>query len=424
MLSIDDVDNIDENKLSTEKQFERIAWMESKIIEKEGNDRLLTDSFHQTLRLTMYVRDFYITNKDLVLTFMRGKHAYPSLIMHKMVWTIGNDSSYPGVLYSRHSRTGLGRQIESFPDIFGEEIMTGNITAVDIEYFDRVVIREQYPAVYHFDPLLINLEKRFKSPVTIEFGVETIPGRASLFAVLQLNRSELTGRAALLSSIEMYTGEKISNITWKKYKNDEYNKQHNPTVTQPKPVVQPQPVEEKTVTQDMEETPSIEKPTPEKTAEKPVEEQEEQEKPVEKPTPEVNQRALFKAPTSDQPSSSEGITGNEGDQGTPEGLENIQKYEGQGGSGGGPSFSLGNRGAKHLPTPHIDFREEGVVVVDIIVDKKGIVKNVSIGKGTTTTNATLRETALKAALNAVFTEDPNAPDEQKGTITYTFIIRQ
>ena len=228
MLSIDDVDNIDENKLSTEKQFERIAWMESKIIEKEGNDRLLTDSFHQTLRLTMYVRDFYITNKDLVLTFMRGKHAYPSLIMHKMVWTIGNDSSYPGVLYSRHSRTGLGRQIESFPDIFGEEIMTGNITAVDIEYFDRVVIREQYPAVYHFDPLLINLEKRFKSPVTIEFGVETIPGKASLFAVLQLNRSELTGRAALLSSIEMYTGEKISNITWEKYKNDEYNKQPNP----------------------------------------------------------------------------------------------------------------------------------------------------------------------------------------------------
>ena len=228
MLSIEDIDNIDENKLSTEEQFERIAWMESKIIEKEGNDRLLTDSFHQTLRLTMYVRDFYISNKDLVLTFMRGKHAYPSLIMHKMVWTIGNDSSYPGVLYSRHSRTGLGRQIESFPDIFGEEIMTGNITAVDIEYFDRVVIREQYPAVYHFDPLLINLEKRFKSPVTIEFGVETIPGKASLFAVLQLNRSELTGRAALLSSIEMYTGEKISNITWEKYKNDEYNKQPNP----------------------------------------------------------------------------------------------------------------------------------------------------------------------------------------------------
>lgn len=65
MLSIDDVDNIDENKLSTEKQFERIAWMESKIIEKEGNDRLLTDSFHQTLRLTMYVRDFISPTKIL-----------------------------------------------------------------------------------------------------------------------------------------------------------------------------------------------------------------------------------------------------------------------------------------------------------------------------------------------------------------------
>ncbi len=197
-----------------------------------------------------------------------------------------------------------------------------------------------------------------------------------------------------------------------------------PVIAQPKPVVQPKPVEEKTVTQDTEETPAVEKPKEEKPVEKPVEETKEEVKPVEKPTPEVNQRALFKAPTAEQPSSSEGITGNDGDQGTPEGLENIQKYEGQGGSGGGPSFSLGNRGAKHLPTPRIDFREEGVVVIDIIVDKKGVVKNVSIGKGTTTMNSTLRETALKAARNAVFTEDPNAPGEQKGTITYTFIIRQ
>ena len=72
-----------------------------------------------------------------------------------MVWTIGNENSYPGVLYSCHSRTGVGRQIESYPDIFGEEIMTGHISSEDFEYFDRAEIKELFPAVYHFDPLLI-----------------------------------------------------------------------------------------------------------------------------------------------------------------------------------------------------------------------------------------------------------------------------
>lgn len=203
MLSID-YHYEDENDLSTEEQLVKIKMMENLIIEKEGNDRILEDSFYQASRFVNYVRDFYINNQDLVLTFMRGKKAYPSMILHKMVWTIGNESSYPGVLYSRHSRTGVGRQIESYPDIFGEEIMTGHISSEDFEYFDRAEIKELFPAVYHFDPLLINLEKRFKSPVTIEFAVETISKKSSLFAVLQLNKSELTGRAAMLSAIDLY----------------------------------------------------------------------------------------------------------------------------------------------------------------------------------------------------------------------------
>ncbi len=194
----------DENSMSIEEQISEIDRMEKVIIEKEGNDRIITDSFYQALRFTYHVRNFYISNQDLVLTFMRGKKAFPSMILHKMVWTIGNENSYPGVLYSRHSRTGIGRQIESYPDIFGEEIMTGNITSKDLEYFDRSEIKELFPAVYHFDPLLINLERRFKSPVTIEFAVETISKKSSLFAVLQLNQSELTGRSAMLSAIDLY----------------------------------------------------------------------------------------------------------------------------------------------------------------------------------------------------------------------------
>lgn len=203
MLSID-YHYEDENDLSPEEQHKKISLMENLIIEKEGDDRILNDSFYQALRFVNHVRNFYNNNHDLVLTFMRGKKAYPSMILHKMVWTIGNENSYPGVLYSRHSRTGVGRQIESYPDIFGEEIMTGHITSDDFEYFDRSEIKELFPAVYHFDPLLINLEKRFMSPVTIEFAVETVSKKSSLFAVLQLNKSELTGRSAMLSAIDLY----------------------------------------------------------------------------------------------------------------------------------------------------------------------------------------------------------------------------
>lgn len=217
MLAID-YNYTDENDLSVEEQLAKIKMMEKLVIEKEGDERLLEDSFYQAFRFLTYAREFYIKNQDLVLTFMRGKKAYPSMILHKMVWTIGNENSYPGVLYSCHSRTGVGRQIESYPDIFGEEIMTGHISSEDFEYFDRAEIKELFPAVYHFDPLLVNLEKRFQSPVTIEFAVETqelvetspqwrledSQSKSSLFAVLQLNKSELTGRAALLSAIDLY----------------------------------------------------------------------------------------------------------------------------------------------------------------------------------------------------------------------------
>ena len=204
--------------LSHEMQLSRIEEMESAIrkASPEG-DRMLTDPHFQALRIAQYVRQFFITNQDMILTFMQGKQAYPSLILQRMVWTIGNEQSYPGVLYSRHSRTGVGRQIESYRNIFGEEIMTGDVTSIDSAYIDRNEIKSDFPAVYHFDPLLKRLESRYKSPVTIEFAVETntlTPSNdhaiTSLFSVLQLNMSEMTGRAALLSAIDLYKSGSIS----------------------------------------------------------------------------------------------------------------------------------------------------------------------------------------------------------------------
>ena len=202
MLDIEHRYQSSDIKLSIKDQCARIEELEKKIT-LAGESRLLSDAHYQALRLTQHVRNFYLENSDLILTFMQGKQAYPSLILQRMVWTIGNNASYPGVLYSRHSRTGVGKQIESYRNIFGEEIMTGDVTTDDLAYINRNEIRGAFPAVYHFDPLLKKLEARYKTPVTIEFAVETRPNEVSLFSVLQLNASEMTGRAALISAIDL-----------------------------------------------------------------------------------------------------------------------------------------------------------------------------------------------------------------------------
>ena len=156
-----------------------------------------------------YSHSFFTQNQDLIYTFQRGHATYPALILQKMVWTIRNHDSYPGVLYSRHPRTGLGMQIESRREIFGEEIMTGTVGAEEREYFDRAEIKEEFPAIYHFTPMLPKLEVKLKSPATIEFAVESFEN-TSLFAILQLNMSELTGRSTLLTAIDLYQKKIIS----------------------------------------------------------------------------------------------------------------------------------------------------------------------------------------------------------------------
>ena len=179
-----------------------------------------------------------------------------------------------------------------------------------------------------------------------------------------------------------------------------------PVVNTPKP--QPQQPKEETVTQDTEEAPAIEEPKPKKKEE-----------------PKVNERALFKPVNKpeEQPSS-EGNTQTPGDQGSPNGTPDANSYDGQGGAGGGPSYDLGGRGAKHLSSPSKEFDEEGKIVVDIWVDRDGRVQKTQIGKGTNISNARMRETALNAARNSVFNPDRNAAELQKGTIPYRFIIRQ
>lgn len=167
------------------------------------------------------------------------------------------------------------------------------------------------------------------------------------------------------------------------------------------------------VTQDDEETPAIEKKKEPK-----------EEEPVAEPQPTVNPKALFKGTDKSQEGGSEGITGQPGDQGNPNGLAGVKKYDGQGGQGNGPGYDLGGRGATVLQRPSNEFPEEGHIVVEIWVDRQGNVVRTNIAKGTDITDSRMRDMAVEAAMRSKFIADPTAPEEQKGTITYTFVQNQ
>ena len=219
----------------------------------------------------------------------------------------------------------------------------------------------------------------------------------------------LPGEAGVEVNLGMYAqGMGLESSQDEEVVNDTY--EENQTVEE---------IEEEIVSED-EEIPSIEEVTEEsqEETEKEIAEEVVEEKPV------INQRAIFQAPKVNKEPSSEGNTEGDGEQGNVNGLKDIDRYEGNGGSGGGPSYDLGGRGAKSISTPSRDFSEEGKVVVDIWVDKEGRVQRAEIGKGTTIANSGMLNSAKTAALNSIFNKDDKATDLQKGTITYTFIIRQ
>lgn len=166
------------------------------------------------------------------------------------------------------------------------------------------------------------------------------------------------------------------------------------------------------------------------------------------PTPEVKKpekkvAVLFKPRTNSQ-----GNTSGSGDQGDPNGSPKAVTYTGQGkggdaggeGAGGGTgggigtgngkgvgpgtSYDLAGRTYLSLPKPNYNSQVEGVVVVEVTVDKEGRVIAANPGhRGSTTMDENLLQDAKKAALSARFDRKPDAPAVQKGTITYRFRLQ-
>lgn len=92
------------------------------------------------------------------------------------------------------------------------------------------------------------------------------------------------------------------------------------------------------------------------------------------------------------------------------------------GGGSGPGYSLDGRSARYLPLPDYTEQEQGRVVVEIWVDKSGkVIRAIAGAKGSTTSNQSLWRKAEQAALQSKFSICDQCPEEQKGTITYTFI---
>lgn len=92
------------------------------------------------------------------------------------------------------------------------------------------------------------------------------------------------------------------------------------------------------------------------------------------------------------------------------------------GSGSGAGYSLRGRGAKSIPKPNYTEDDQGKVVVTIWVNREGVVTRAEPGAiGTTVSNPSLWTAAKNAALSARFSTSSDAPEVQKGTITYTFI---
>lgn len=194
---------------------------------------------------------------------------------------------------------------------------------------------------------------------------------------------------------------------------------------------------EKIATQNLEETPVTAKENT-KTEPKIIKEPVKEEPKEDVKQPVVNPNALYKGKKStNAPVGNEGETGKPGDQGIKNGSLYAKQHgdqmgNGNGGNGDGNggnaskgvSYSLSGR--RMLKAVDIVDRsqESGKVVVSITVDKNGNVTKATPGaRGSTTTSTVLYSKAQQAALRAKFDANPEAAEEQHGTITFIFILQ-
>lgn len=160
------------------------------------------------------------------------------------------------------------------------------------------------------------------------------------------------------------------------------------------------------------------------------------------PQPVVDNRAIYKPK---QPETTTGTGGNSANgtgsgygtghgNGIGDGIGNgIGSGSGNGignghGDGEGDGWYLRGRKKLYLEKPEYNSKEQGIVVVEIIVDRSGKVVRATPGVkvpeeniSTTVSDQVLWTLAKNAALQSKFSSNPKAPEGQKGYIVYDFI---
>ncbi|GAB2693050.1 hypothetical protein GCM10027037_15600 [Mucilaginibacter koreensis] len=142
-----------------------------------------------------------------------------------------------------------------------------------------------------------------------------------------------------------------------------------------------------------------------------------------KPTeakPTINQNALYKGKTNNGTGEGDGTGNKPGNQGDPNGSTLTPDY-GKGGNGtGGTLQGMDNRSFSVKPSLNFDPHVDGLVIVDIIVDKNGNVTYAQAGRGTTVSNADVIDRCEQAAKRARITASETAPDQTRARIVFRF----
>ncbi len=188
--------------MSPERTIELCETIENLIARKAP--QLLTSAVEQLKFFQRRAYAYYEERLDALRNFMVRDTYFPALILQRMVCTVIDDRSYPGVLYSRHPRRGQGVFVQFARKAFGEDLMTGRLQPEERTFFEREEAREEFPAIYHIWDRLGQLEEIFRGPVIVEFT-----GVHGTFTTLQVNAAELAGAGMLTAVMDLHRAGRI-----------------------------------------------------------------------------------------------------------------------------------------------------------------------------------------------------------------------
>lgn len=118
----------------------------------------------------------------------------------------------------------------------------------------------------------------------------------------------------------------------------------------------------------------------------------------------------------------QGSSDSPGTFGKPDGSPDGKSLNGDK-NGGGTSYKLGGRTAKNIGRIPGNWQEQGVINIEVFVNRNGDVVRARDAQGTTIVNAAMVRAAIEEAKKIKFTPKMDAPEEQRGIVTYDILLQ-